>query len=370
MPRRRGDGRGRTAGGQTAAIDFRGLRGNQAPDGQGNTIPLTLDRGQIGWSVRGAENKVLSARSEQISFAGGLASTYACANCCPNTTTSVRVIPEDEEVEVGEQIPYSTDEFVQNCYSQAFGPFLADDADWTSYNSNIATVAWSGLADGISIGDTSIQGCIDRTIWYHFGGGYCDPAPNRICNLAPVGVQCPPFSTNYPNAFPTNFRIKPGFPTTPGNGVLYFEYKWDSSDGVVDHLYACEIRECTRYGNTTCEQATTSVYPVPSPPYRANMGIVDPTRNSGGSAAYFYMFDRHRVPGTTEGNPVPEFRTPYVANSFTGMQKYQFKCPCNNGAVWTDLTPNINIVRTVSEANGIWTYTLTKSGSSVSYTLP
>ncbi len=69
---------------QTVAIDFREMRGSLTPDQMGNVIPFDLESGQIAWSASGSEPKTLSARSEQISVSEGIASTYSCANCCPN----------------------------------------------------------------------------------------------------------------------------------------------------------------------------------------------------------------------------------------------------------------------------------------------
>src|SRR5690606_23078033 len=86
---------------ETVAIDFLDFRDNQMPDQMGNVIPYDLESGQIAWSVSGNANKTLSARSEQISLADGIASTYSCANCCPNVITDVYVHPEDLEVEYG-----------------------------------------------------------------------------------------------------------------------------------------------------------------------------------------------------------------------------------------------------------------------------
>ena len=39
---------------------------------------------QLHWSMRGAENLVLIGRAEQVDAARGLATSYACQNCCPD----------------------------------------------------------------------------------------------------------------------------------------------------------------------------------------------------------------------------------------------------------------------------------------------
>ncbi|MGB7070010.1 MAG: hypothetical protein WBD22_11000, partial [Pyrinomonadaceae bacterium] len=50
---------------QTAAVDFKQLRDDQVPDSMGRTLPFSLERGQIAWSMFGMDNKTLSGRSEQ-----------------------------------------------------------------------------------------------------------------------------------------------------------------------------------------------------------------------------------------------------------------------------------------------------------------
>ncbi|HMQ03774.1 MAG TPA: hypothetical protein PKD26_07650 [Pyrinomonadaceae bacterium] len=78
---------------QTAAIDFRSLRDDQTPDSMGRVIPFGLEIGQIAWSVKGGENNVLSGRSEQVSVSEGVASTYSCWNCCPDTVYQTGILP-------------------------------------------------------------------------------------------------------------------------------------------------------------------------------------------------------------------------------------------------------------------------------------
>ena len=40
------------------------------------------------WSMRGADNLVLIGRAEQVDTAYGLATSYACQNCCPDNFIS------------------------------------------------------------------------------------------------------------------------------------------------------------------------------------------------------------------------------------------------------------------------------------------
>lgn len=60
-----------------------------------------------------------------------------------------------------------------------------------SFNSGVATVDPTGNSEAVGVGDTSIQGCVERTIWFHWGGGYCEPFTDLMCDAAPVEVVAP-----------------------------------------------------------------------------------------------------------------------------------------------------------------------------------
>lgn len=73
------------AAGQTVAFDLRAIRDSQAPDSHGHTIPLNATRGQLHWSMRGTDNLALIGRAEQVDTVHGIASSYACQNCRPDS---------------------------------------------------------------------------------------------------------------------------------------------------------------------------------------------------------------------------------------------------------------------------------------------
>jgi hypothetical protein len=73
------------AAGETVALDVRALRDHQVPDTAGRTIPRKVTRGQVSWSVVGADRLGLIGRAEQADVVGGLSSSYACSNCCPDS---------------------------------------------------------------------------------------------------------------------------------------------------------------------------------------------------------------------------------------------------------------------------------------------
>jgi hypothetical protein len=69
-------------------------------------------------------------------------------------------------------------------------------------------------------------------------------------------------------AIPVNFR-QVGGGTDIGNGVLYFEYTWDSSSGNPADLGHCEIGEKVTYPG-----------PFPSPPWPPNLPTGNPIRHT------------------------------------------------------------------------------------------
>ncbi len=138
-----------------------------------------------------------------------------------------------------------------------------------------------------------------------------------------------------------------------GNGVLHFSYDWDSTTGRLADLSNSQVRENVAYPGT-------GDFSWPSPPYAVesapNPALVAVPATDGG----FEDFNEH-----------PGFLKPYVSNSFTANQKFQYSCTNFQSGAWIDFsfTPGA-IQRTVEQAPIIWRYQITKSGSSASTTLP
>lgn len=175
---------------QTVAVDFRSLRDSQTP-GVGNlVIPLDAVYGQIGWSMIGTENKTLSARSEQISLSGAVASTYSCANCCPSSRFYDTVNPAFAETPPGSNMQYFTIGIMTDCMQNTTP--IEGGASWTSLNSAIATVDnYSGLAQAVSPGTTSITGDWMNFSWLDAGQQcwYNEYPGQGSGDIGVVGVQ-------------------------------------------------------------------------------------------------------------------------------------------------------------------------------------
>ena len=133
-----------------------------------------------------------------------------------------------------------------------------------------------------------------------------------------------------------------------GNGVLYFEYSWDSSSGELNDLNGCKVGEKVDYSGG-------NPYTPDDPPFN-NWSFNNPTVGyvaaTGGSCS-----DTHNKGGG--------FSTPYSAKSFTATQKYRVR---RCGGSHTSLR-SISIVRSVFESSG-WKYKVEKSGHSSIMDLP
>jgi hypothetical protein len=130
----------------------------------GNVIPLNVERGQIGWSMIGADNNTMSGRSEQVNTVRGISSTYACYNCCPDSMTDSAPIPLFYEFDVGQQHSYGFTAEVSNCYRLP-GRSQFDGYDWFSSDITVGTIDYYGLATAIDGGTASMTGYFDEVSW-------------------------------------------------------------------------------------------------------------------------------------------------------------------------------------------------------------
>jgi hypothetical protein len=176
--------------GQTIAVDFRELRDSQTPDKLNRVIPPAVDKGQIAWTKRRGQAKSLSVRSEQISVAGGIASTYSCANsCCDNRDLYGWVNPSAINEVVGGSTFINGTKVEENCFFQQFETPI-DNAYWSSSDTDVEVIGF-GTAEAVGPGYAEIHA--DWTpVWYLYGPSLCEPVETPRRDSAPaevVGVQ-------------------------------------------------------------------------------------------------------------------------------------------------------------------------------------
>ena len=162
-----------------------------------------------------------------------------------------------------------------------------------------------------------------------------------------VGKRCP---------VPENLRQTAA--TALGDGTnnprLNFKYSWDSTSGNLADLSDCKVGEIVTYPG----DANPAPWPAPFGGSSSNPTIIWLAGTLG------KMQDTHSNKGG--------FKQPYKEASITATQNYRYECKCPDGTTRTgNLLGPISIVRTVTKnADGTYTYTITKSGESASGPLP
>lgn len=112
---------------RSSSDESRALRNGQTQDAQGRLIPpAAATRGQVQWWMRGAENLTLIGRAEQFDIMHGMASSYACVNCCPDSFSDGFVTPDHVTGFPGDETQFFAEEFTRNCYGQAFMPYTVN----------------------------------------------------------------------------------------------------------------------------------------------------------------------------------------------------------------------------------------------------
>ncbi len=190
---------------QTVAIDFRKLRDEQIADSFGNVIPLGVAKGQIAWSVIGREGKSLSGRSEQISVANGVSSTYDCRNCCPSSRIIDTISPGFADTAVGGSVHYFMIGVITDCNGVQTAT-QTSGGDWFSSNVSIASINGGGIAEGMTPGEATITASWMNFSWFQVNPNNCwldeypglDSAP---ISVAPIVTITKADGTALPNPF-------------------------------------------------------------------------------------------------------------------------------------------------------------------------
>ena len=154
-------------------------------------------------------------------------------------------------------------------------------------------------------------------------------------------------------AYPTNFRET--YWEDLGDGVLYFEYMWDSSTGDLNDLSGCRVGEVVYY------PGTSNPYIAPDPPFDL-WEITNPTRKDV-DATLGELADMHGKGGG--------FSKPYCDSGFGAKQWYEY-LTCFGGPINLE---DHDIDRSVYQfdpldPNSVWQYKVEKSGHFSTMDLP
>lgn len=165
---------------QTVALDVRELRDNQVPDTAGRTIPFAATHGQIRWSMHGTKNLVLIGRVEQVDVAKGIASSYACQNCCPSSHNDEWMAPGEVSIFEGETSQLTPMQNDRSCYGYISAPYAVGFANWTTSDETIAWPAYQGLATGVSAGTATIGASWTADSWFMGLNQQCEYTPLNV----------------------------------------------------------------------------------------------------------------------------------------------------------------------------------------------
>ncbi len=327
------------AAGETAIFDLRDIRDEQVPDKDGNTIPRSVRSGQFRWSLIGDDTSRLIGRSEVVSLSKGVSSSFSCPVCCPDSFAGFEFSPSSSAGPVGGTAMLAVDGFYSDCYFNLSAPFGVSPYGLWVQNPSVLSVAMIATGSAqmgcLSLGQSQFGGFVDGT-WYENDGMDCYSRFSAFGGEGNGEVVC---------AIPVNFRKTA---SSGSNGVLHFEYRWDSNTGNLPDLSQCAVGERVDYN--------AADLPFASPPFPAGINPSNPTiiNVNGADGA---LEDNHSTPGT--------FVKPYSAASVTSSQIYRYSCPCHNAGAFETLLGPHDIVRSVTQkTNGKWKFTITKTGSS------
>jgi hypothetical protein len=241
---------------------------------------------------------------------------------------------------------------------------VSPSSNTTSITLTLATASGSGSALFLN-GSTTMT--ITTTTALTLIGTQSSSTPNNISLTATITAESQKMTVGSTTltvattggAVPVNF-LQTGVSTLSGT-VLQFTYTWGSSSGSLADISTCTVREFVTYPGYVQGQQLN--YAWTSPPY-VNTTSPNPTTGVPGSASGAGLTDQQGNVG---------FVKPYVANTVTSNQVYQFQCPYYQNNAWVQFFPasgTISITRVVQQVGATWQYSISKSGSTATGILP
>src|SRR5581483_7094791 len=309
---------------------------NSIPDAEGNIVPAGIHEGsaEIAGALGENQHILIAMDSGIYNVRKATCGTYYCATC--NSIVQVFVTDDPFAVAVGG----SKQETFGYEYNTGAQYDVTSTSNWSSSNTSIATVS-AGLTSGIAVGQVNIS-----AIYPYQEPQFETPCQWNSMPSCPTVYIVPGGSGggNVP-ATPTNFR-QTGT-SDAGNGVLHFDYQWDSTSGHLTDLANCIVSEKVIYPGD-------NPYSL-SPPFPST-SFVNPTVLSV-PGTDGVAIDNHGLNGKTGS----DFIKPYFVASFTAQQTYSYTCGSGSTAISKTLLGPLALERAVSEnANGTWKFTVAK----------
>lgn len=334
--------------GASETFDIRQLRDSQTPDAFGTLIPIDATSGQFYWSAVNPTAAVhFAGRAEITSKLDAVASTFSCMMCCPESVIGADLTIADSPIETDDETQLFPMLHFMDCYESTYWDFGAPDG-FGGYDGDVVSVdSDTYVATGVGEGSTSIHAYFSGAQYvlvqpeYYEENDHCDASSTYP--EAEVGIEV----TAGACSVPKNFKVK--FWDDIGNGVLFFEYKWESTSNNIMDLDPCSIREYLTYETSQNPWQFPAPFPAASYP--------NPWGSSPVNGRDTPMPDYH-IPG---GNST--FRPPYApGKQFIVTQRYQYSCPCKAQGAWQTMKGPHPILRKI-ESNGAggWKYSVTKT---------
>jgi hypothetical protein len=320
---------------QTYNLDLMTLVKSRVPDADGNLIPDNITSGSA--TLVGPKGEL-----DQITVVTS-ASTYnvrnaTCFPICIDCGGVSAVTVPNYSVFKGSTVQATATIVTETGNEQL------TSGDWSSDNTNIATVNTSGVVTGVNAGSTSIDSPLVNA---PPAGQHCYQQGDIVCPYYPwIGTGT---VTVQPPA-PVNFTITQG--ATLPDGTLTWTYSFQSSTGNLSDLSACQVGE-------------TVYYPGSADPYAWPYPMVSSTHNP--SAIY--------GPATSGGFndrnlPPDSYQKPYNTSSFSATQRLQWECSNYQSGAYQRFVPDITITRQIQLNGSTWQYKITKSSASAIVNLP
>jgi len=145
------------AAGETAVFDVRKLRDEGTPDGKGQRLPASFTTGQFLWSIHGGMGTHLLGRSEIVSRAARVSSSYSCTGCCPWVFAGASMNPASVLVLVDGFAAIGAEGTDADCYGNTWSYPAGDN--WWMDDPSIAAMSYGSGSDqvmGIAPGETRV----------------------------------------------------------------------------------------------------------------------------------------------------------------------------------------------------------------------
>jgi hypothetical protein len=151
--------------GETKTYDLRRLRDDQTPDREGNPFPRNLTVGQVRWSMLGNGSVPLFGRVAIASLKETVSSSYSCIMCCPNSFSAGRIDPNYIPLFRGNGQQVHTQEQERDCYGNIYGWYDVDANNWSSSDTTVADVDFSGFINPGEVGSATIYSARSTDLW-------------------------------------------------------------------------------------------------------------------------------------------------------------------------------------------------------------